>query len=286
MAYDDRAIAALLVKLGQPREAIGLLDATIAHFQKAGNDEMVATSRLSRGIARHALGDLDGSLADLDAAAARFADNDRFLVRTEEERAAVLAARGDYAAAYAARTRQLALESKLAAASRDEHTSRLRVQFETAQKERENRALERENALRGSALRDADRIRDLQRAVLALGTVLLALVVLLAIRQFRRARRLAILAMTDDLTGMPNRRSLLAHLEQRLLRARRGGEPLALLALDVDHFKRINDSHGHEVGDRRAAARGAGGARGRCATATSSRAPAARSSWRCCRPPR
>jgi diguanylate cyclase (GGDEF)-like protein len=252
VAFDERAVASTLVKLGRPREAIGRLDASIARFRATGNDEMVAFSRLTRGIARHALGDLAGALSDLDAAAAHFAadDNDRFLVRVEQERAGVLAARGDFAAAFAARTRQLELESKLAEVSRDESTSRLRVQFETAQKERENRALARENALRGSALRDAERIRDLQRAVLLLAAVLLVLLVALAVRQLRRARRLQALAMTDELTRLPNRRSILAHAEQHLQRARRSGEPLAVLVLDVDHFKRINDGHGHDVGDR------------------------------------
>ena len=237
--------------LGRPREAVDRLNAAIAQFKASGNEERVAEARLSRGVARRALGDVDGALADLDAAAAHFATgNDRFLVRVEGERALALATRGDFAAALAARTHQLALERKLAEAERDEHTSRLRVQFETAQKERENRALARENALRGRALHDAERIRDLQRAVLLLAAVLLVLLVALAIRQLGRARRMQALAMTDELTRLPNRRSLFAHAEQRLLRARRGGEPLALLALDVDHFKSINDTYGHDVGDR------------------------------------
>jgi diguanylate cyclase (GGDEF)-like protein len=58
------------------------------------------------------------------------------------------------------------------------------------------------------------------------------------------------LAMTDELTRLPNRRSFFAIAGERLAHARRTGEPVALLALDIDHFKRINDTHGHEVGDR------------------------------------
>jgi diguanylate cyclase (GGDEF)-like protein len=56
--------------------------------------------------------------------------------------------------------------------------------------------------------------------------------------------------MTDEHTRLPNRRAFFTHAEESLARARRGGEPLSLLALDIDHFKRINDTHGHEVGDR------------------------------------
>lgn len=57
------------------------------------------------------------------------------------------------------------------------------------------------------------------------------------------------LARIDTLTGLANRRSFNETLSQALARAARRGQPLALAYLDIDHFKRINDSHGHGVGD-------------------------------------
>ncbi|MCX7960534.1 MAG: diguanylate cyclase [Burkholderiales bacterium] len=62
-------------------------------------------------------------------------------------------------------------------------------------------------------------------------------------------RRLHQAALTDPLTGIPNRRYALARLEQECAAARRRGAPLACLAVDLDHFKRVNDEHGHEAGD-------------------------------------
>lgn len=56
-------------------------------------------------------------------------------------------------------------------------------------------------------------------------------------------------ANTDMLTGLPNRRHTLASLETALVAAREKGAPLAVAIFDIDHFKRINDSHGHAVGD-------------------------------------
>jgi diguanylate cyclase (GGDEF)-like protein len=56
-------------------------------------------------------------------------------------------------------------------------------------------------------------------------------------------------ALRDPLTGLFNRRYLDETLEHELARARRGGYPLALVMLDVDHFKRINDTYGHAGGD-------------------------------------
>lgn len=61
--------------------------------------------------------------------------------------------------------------------------------------------------------------------------------------------RLAELAVTDPLTGLPNRRGLDDLLAGALARARRRGAPIALLFLDLDRFKSINDQHGHAVGD-------------------------------------
>jgi diguanylate cyclase (GGDEF)-like protein/PAS domain S-box-containing protein len=57
-------------------------------------------------------------------------------------------------------------------------------------------------------------------------------------------------ARTDPLTGCANRRHFLELAEHELARARRYGEEVSLLMLDLDHFKRINDRYGHQVGDQ------------------------------------
>ena len=62
-------------------------------------------------------------------------------------------------------------------------------------------------------------------------------------------RELQRLARVDTLTGLANRRQFDELLEQALARSRRSKRPLALIFLDIDHFKTINDTHGHGVGD-------------------------------------
>lgn len=64
-----------------------------------------------------------------------------------------------------------------------------------------------------------------------------------------RSRALARLAAVDDLTGVANRRSFDENFPQQLAHARDSGGRVALLMLDIDHFKRVNDSLGHTAGD-------------------------------------
>lgn len=62
-------------------------------------------------------------------------------------------------------------------------------------------------------------------------------------------RRSLSLALTDPLTGLYNRRYVAAHLDSLLARHEEGGQGVAVLLFDIDHFKRVNDGHGHAAGD-------------------------------------
>ena len=66
----------------------------------------------------------------------------------------------------------------------------------------------------------------------------------------RMEERLRHLASTDSLTGLPNRRQFMALGTREFARAQRHHLELTALMIDVDHFKKVNDTHGHEVGDR------------------------------------
>jgi diguanylate cyclase (GGDEF)-like protein len=90
------------------------------------------------------------------------------------------------------------------------------------------------------------------RALLVAATLLVvtALVVKLRGRIDRLIGELDRAATTDPLTGLVNRRRFDESFAREIERQGRTNNPLALLILDLDHFKRINDSHGHEAGDR------------------------------------
>lgn len=94
-------------------------------------------------------------------------------------------------------------------------------------------------------LRACQRVVELQREIEREQEELRRVTAELAIAN----RKLQEAALTDPLTGLPNRRYAFERLQQEWQEAVRHDVPLACLVLDVDHFKRINDSHGHDVGD-------------------------------------
>ena len=84
----------------------------------------------------------------------------------------------------------------------------------------------------------------------AVGHILFAAIFFLTMTMERREAEQRSFALSDPLTGLLNRRAF-GDFAQRMARRRAGlHEPMALLVLDLDHFKQVNDRHGHEVGDR------------------------------------
>lgn len=68
-------------------------------------------------------------------------------------------------------------------------------------------------------------------------------------RERTERRLMARLAHTDDLTNLPNRRFILQSLLRAVMRADRDGSTLSVILFDLDHFKAVNDTHGHATGD-------------------------------------
>lgn len=85
--------------------------------------------------------------------------------------------------------------------------------------------------------------------VAGLGLVLLGLNVWTQQNRMLKAQ-LRALATTDFLTGCANRRHFMATIEAEMLRTQRSQRPLSLILFDIDHFKPINDRHGHATGDQ------------------------------------
>ncbi|HEB96100.1 MAG TPA: sensor domain-containing diguanylate cyclase [Sedimenticola thiotaurini] len=77
----------------------------------------------------------------------------------------------------------------------------------------------------------------------------LAMIAAVCLENTAVRQHLVFSGITDALTGLHNRRYLERRLQEEIARARRHGQPLSCLFVDADHFKRVNDEHGHNTGD-------------------------------------
>jgi diguanylate cyclase (GGDEF)-like protein len=122
------------------------------------------------------------------------------------------------------------------------HISKLQERYDKEKEEKEMELRRRKEEI----------IRLRKRNVIWTGIFLLLLIISLAllyIGKAKYAKKLHLLATTDSLTGLLNRRSMEEQMKNELNRFRRNKIPFSILMGDIDHFKKINDTYGHDFGD-------------------------------------
>lgn len=248
-AYALRGLAAVANANGDHRGALEILARAAALQRQTPDERLRGQISLARGIALHRLGRLGESIAALEEAHRVFREGDSLheLEAVSGELAAVHAVLGNWRAAYEWQSEAKQAAGRLLRNQLDQRFTALKIEFDTATKEKENAQLARENAASARALAQARSVRQLQAAVIALTVLLAALLAWLALQQRRSRQRMQKLAMTDELTGVPNRRAVLGQLESLLTAP--GAPACSILIIDVDHFKSINDTLGHAAGD-------------------------------------
>ena len=177
-------------------------------------------------------------------------DNYRYLSWVQKLQAEVFGALGQWQEAFTALQAYQATSDLLSSKLRDQTSTRMRIEFDTARKEAENQALKAEQSVRETRMRALQEKRRWQIAVFSLSVILLFFVAYWGVRQWHRSQRLHIMAMTDELTNLPNRRNIYTCGSTELEQARKQGSAFSVIVFDVDNFKRINDTWGHNVGDR------------------------------------
>lgn len=125
----------------------------------------------------------------------------------------------------------------------------MREEFDASRRELENAELKAREALRLKEIEGLNAARRWQWTAMSLAVVLVIVLLVVVARQIAKARRLRLLAMTDPLTGLANRRHTDYRGSEAFKMARLTAQPFCVLAIDIDHFKAVNDTHGHAVGD-------------------------------------
>jgi diguanylate cyclase (GGDEF)-like protein len=248
-AHALRGLAAVRNAKGNPEGALEILDQAATLQKQTPDARLNAQIQLARGIALHRLKQLPASVEALKEALQVFRQVDSLneLRATYGALAAVLSDMGNWREGYAHLLHAHETSERLFGNQVDQRFATLKVEFDSAAKDKENALLLRENKANQLALAQGKRASKLQSIVIALTVVLAVLLATLAIHQWRSRRRMHTLAMTDELTGVPNRRAVLSRVAPLLDRP--NPPTCAMLIIDIDHFKSINDQHGHAEGD-------------------------------------
>ena len=245
-------VAEAQIALGQGDAALRSLAAARTGFatrQDASSDDSLL---LLEGQALARLGRHSDALARYRQALPRIRQdgNNRYLALLFKAQAASLEALGHLGPALSDYKRYTDLELKLRGKMRLEQGRLLEYEYAIRRGEFENRRLRAETAAKQQEVRALERVRHWQWITIVLGALLLALLSSLAWRHGRASRRLSRESLIDPLTGIANRAAIEAEATRALQQARDSGKPAALLMLDLDHFKAINDRHGHAAGDQ------------------------------------
>jgi GGDEF domain-containing protein len=248
-AYSLLGLASVDNATGDPNGALTKLKRAVDLQRQSPDARLDAQIQLARGTALRQLQRGPEALSALEMSEGVFkqADSLEELGTTFDELASVHAQMGDWHDAYLDRGEAKAAWEKLLHNQLDQRFATLKVEFDTAQKEKENALLTSQNAVDQKALLVERRANTLQTVVILLSLLLLGLLTTMVLRQRRGARHMHMLAMTDELTGAPNRRAVLSHLEALLQQT--DAPACSILIIDIDHFKSINDRHGHPAGD-------------------------------------
>ena len=236
----------------QYAEALQHLAHAAREFQAVSDNSNTGMLALQSAEAHAGLGQHELAAREFDIAEAnvRHSDNMRYLAELYEERSKNQEALGKPAAALADLKLKMKADAALARMAKTQLTTLMSYQFDTERRELENHKLAADQALKEQQLAALERVRSWQWLVILLAGVLLLMTLWLARRQLRRSRRLHRLALTDPLTGISNRRHIEHMLHIAVDEARRADRWLTVIMLDIDHFKRVNDSHGHPAGDQ------------------------------------
>ena len=250
-AINATNIAYSLIQLNRLNEAETYLKEAA---QEITENEPAAYSflKLFLGKIRFQQGRYQEALDELSASenAFRVMHNDRGLIQLLQLKSDIYASLGDLPQAYNTLQQFVVITKKVDDNTSAHQTTELKVKFDTSWIESENKRLIDSQKSKEQELALLEKNKSLQLIILLLTGCILAIVSLFAYKQVHRNRHLQTIALTDYLTQLPNRRHIYAQAELYFQQALKQQTPLSVIIFDADHFKKINDNFGHEIGDQ------------------------------------
>lgn len=249
-------LADLELKQGHPAAALAAAQAALPVVRSHQDTRAEAAALHNSGLARVALGHTAAGRQELDAALAVLerAGAQAELALSLREYGQTLAQAGDVAGALALYHRERKLTAETLATDRDAALAELQSRFNSAAQQAEIDLKLRQNAVGDAQLANRGALQKVWSLLAAVAVLALGVVALLVRRLHETQRQLRqrqaslrLQSERDPLTGLANRH----HAQQVLaqMSTSEGGFQGTLLLIDLDHFKHVNDGHGHGAGD-------------------------------------
>jgi diguanylate cyclase (GGDEF)-like protein len=248
-------IANMEQRYGDSLELADKISAQLALYQQKGQGQQVVNQGLFQLYRAEALagnGRMAESLQQFEQAYQMIGalNNPRYMLWLKRAWSKTLADAGMHHQAYQQLLEANQLQDTLNSQTKQQRESLLRYQFDTALQDEKNNQLKAENQLSAQQVAVLESAQRWQYIAIGLFIVLALIALFYAISQIQRNRQLHRLAMTDELTQVANRRSILWFAEQTRLKAITQQQHWCLLLIDIDYFKQCNDSFGHDAGDQ------------------------------------
>ena len=252
VASANLALASVLTDLHRYAEAESALQNAADGFALVGDRADAGMLAYERGRALAGLKEPRKALAEFATAEKAFnaSGNRRYQQILYRAQAQTLEALDQPVAALTAYKNFVAAHDAVAKERANQQAQMLREQFDTDRAKMENLRLRSEQVAKDRQVEALQGVRRWQQVAMGLLAILLGLLSLLAIRQLARLRNWKRMASVDALTGVANLRGVQNFANATMRRARVQNEPLAVLTIDIDEFKSVNDAHGHPTGDR------------------------------------
>ena len=158
--------------------------------------------------------------------------------------------KGDYKLATEAATSYIELMKANYKKEKDDAVQKLIIQYDSEKKNAENILLKKNNELKELRLAEQEKQSTILFLSFAFVSMLVLFVGYLLFKQLKIQQRFRELALRDELTGAPNRRSILKYASKYYEKIAKTGDSLSIAIIDIDHFKQFNDKYGHDVGDQ------------------------------------
>ncbi|WP_153914206.1 tetratricopeptide repeat-containing diguanylate cyclase [Shewanella sp. TC10] len=244
-------MSSALIQLGQYQKALDYLD-EFEPIISPSVDTHYSFLHLYKAQAKHGLGLTEEALIHLEKATAGFSKNHNkrgheMLLKLKVE---IYESLQQWQDAYEAQLELYDIHLILDKALENQASTEMRVKFDSEKIEAENAELVAFHQLKDQQLSIQQDNERLQILALSLGFASVLTLILFSLYFNKKSQQLKELALTDLLTQLPNRLSFYRKAQNAFTRLSEKQQPLSVISIDIDHFKQVNDQHGHDIGDR------------------------------------